>query len=256
MKKITIWASKNPKKSRTILVFLQFLLIINGIILGTILYKTGIIINKNLIFGIIGIAGISALFYPLTSEKFKLFYFEHTFIRKKVIDAVIASCIFIVAILGANQFQDGTLNYEYITKISAKAVNIEKPNTYNKEESPKVNQKINRNETNSTKNIVTKKRRLFKNKFWLFKKVNPDKKLKGREGWLIALTIIVGVLLILLIIPLACWIFCVGIGLEGAIGVIVAGSGILLLVGGIAGITLGVVSIIRKIRNKIPKQKT
>ena len=140
---------------------------------------------------------------------------------------MLASCIFIAAILGANLYQAGTLNYDYlIPKTSAKGVDVEKSNTYEEYNSPEAVQQIEKNDSDIPKNITPKKNNIFKNKFWLFKKVNPDENLKGGKGWLIALTIIVGfVLIVFLIIPLSCSLICVGIGLESVLGGIIAGGG-------------------------------
>ncbi|MEA3451956.1 MAG: hypothetical protein U9Q83_08665, partial [Bacteroidota bacterium] len=110
MKKLTIWAGKNPKKTVYIIIVLQLLLVLSGVFLGTIIFESGIILNKNLVYLVIAISSVGLILYPLKRDLFKVFYFEKTYRKQRFSNILLAISFLFGAILLGNQYQTGSLN--------------------------------------------------------------------------------------------------------------------------------------------------
>jgi len=238
MKKISIWAGKNPKKTVLIIIILQALLVLSGFILGTTVFDSGIILNKNLVYLVIAISAFGLIFYPLKRDMFKVFNFGKTYKRQRFSNIILAISILFGAILLGNQYQTGTLNI--YSPISIANAATYKSHTENSSVSIlKINKK--------SKNKIQKneyKKYLFGTILKKDVKKNPK---EDGGGWLIALTILAAVLLVVVVSALAC---VSAVSLPTSVATIAAIS---ILALGVAAVVWGTISVIKKIKNRPAK---
>jgi len=116
--KMTVWAAKNKRTALLAAVFIQLIMIINGFILGKILFNSGVVINEYVKYIAFGMFMTAVFFYPVKAYKDSLFKFDlhsklfkYTFRKHKILDLVIAasSLIFIIFILPIGDIQSPCL---------------------------------------------------------------------------------------------------------------------------------------------------
>lgn len=206
MKKISIWAAKNPKKAIPIIVISICILIFNASAIGIMLFDQGIEINHNALYLLTGLFSISILIYPLKREKLNFLRSNKIYIRQKTADGIIVFCIFIGSMVLSNQYQNPKSynSFSFVKNVSATDIKSNKKSgcqNSNLRNSANSKDKITYASvhSNEKKNIKT----------YLFFKKNTNKKgLKPFNGpgygGIIFASILLGLILLIVVCALAC----------------------------------------------------
>lgn len=244
MKELSIWAQRNPKKSITIIAISHFLVTINALCFGVLLYFLGWGESRILLPVVANLFFIAFVLYPSKNKKTNTY--NSSYLRRKIHDFSLVAFSSIVITLGVNNFltQDNHL--------------------YNQSPKPRAEFMVNKAKPgNSIRSKTTTKAKLkefkkkIKQEFRALKKELNHQKTKDTNAatvllkiFLILLTLALAVTLAGLITVLACHLSCSGYERLATASIVLGWGGI---------IWLGVIAIKNilqrvRVRKHIPRE--
>ena len=218
--KYSKWASVNPRKSQVFLFLIRIAMLLNGLVLGGLLFLSDISTPSSFIW----LLGISAagliILYP--SRKYKGSFISNTFVNRKKLDLGLSVLYVLLVASGFNSFLYSDTANQGIGEASA-VFAVHTPSL-----------KKDRSLFNLSDRFVVKEYRKLKKQFKSELKL-MKKELKAQKGsggdtgimiLLILLSILVAAILVVLSLALACELACSGsdvlaliVALLGVVGI-------------------------------------
>jgi hypothetical protein len=100
-KRVSYWAKENPKKTMWMINGIKMITGVGGLYIGKMFYENDIAFSNTSTYALLGIFGAAAIAYPLKSAKRN--FIKHTYLKRKVIDGLLALSGFLLMISLGNQ---------------------------------------------------------------------------------------------------------------------------------------------------------
>jgi hypothetical protein len=230
--KISLWASKNPWKTRILLFSIRNVLLLNALILGALLFLMDVNIPSALVWlmGILG--GLVFVVYP--SKHSFLSFLPNTFRNRKICDLALSVATILMVTFCSNGFlQKDQIAYPNSDEVSASFV-VHKPSLKDNNLSFKLSDLFLVKEYRKLKKRYKSEFRALKKEL---KSVDGDTRNTGVMVLLIILSVLVAFILGTLGLALSCSLLCSGSDFLGVAVFIIA----------IVGVPIALFFVIRKI---------